>query len=566
MQQIMVDTYKAKGDYIAKRYPQAFDKEHVLDSRIEDMLKASGMQPSREAVVALRFPIVTALTKTQFEMKEFQDSTLEKTFDTVFSEYGMDLRRTSEQGEKSIGEIIMELNSSNVDENVKLSSRIEMMMNDKILARKSELQAHQQFLQGNAMQIAHMDRLFSELTTQLHAQRSRERIEEVQFVRSEETPVKEEIEVLEKTIREKEKQNLPVEAEKEDLATLKEIDKENPDAVVTKDYPTDVDPMSSPVASKMISDDTVQKEIMKTANETSEKYLTEKARVNERREALKTFHDSIMRAHEYAYDGFLKTAKEENDFDNMDEVVDKEIDNYYKNEQRIKAYDDMLFRGIADEYNQKASIFFDREGQVDLDSLKKFSQKKTQIMGKEIERIYSEIAIELTKDIPSKKKLASKARQIEEAIRHQTTRNFTRDGIIELSKKSDDVYSFEANLRQAIKDNFKFTDEVVTKFMKNQFNDDINNVIPFYELYKKQTKIEAFKIDFEMKDGELVPTSTRLSSSHPLDFIDDYGNNTLYRLEGLGTSRLREKYDILSMDDITIDGKRMDSYWVQGKA
>lgn len=566
MQNIMVDTYKAKGDYIAKRYPQAFEKEHVLDSRIEDMLKASGMEPSREAVVALRFPIVTALTKTQFEMKEFQDTTLEKTFDTVFSEYGMDLRRTSEEGGKSLGEIIMELNSSNLDENIKLSSRIEMMMNDKIVARKAELQAHQQFLQGNAMQIAHMDRLFSDLTTQLHAQRSRERIEDVEFVRTEETPVREEIDTLEQTIREKQKQNLPVEAEKEDLATLKEIEKENPEAVVTKEYATDMDPMSSPVASKMISDDTVQKEIVKTANETSEKYIAEKARVEERRKALAEFHDSIMRAHEYAYDGFLKTAKQENDFETMDEVVDKEIDNYYKNEQRIKAYDDMLFRGIADEYNQKASIFFDREGQVDLESLKKFSQKKTQIMGKEIERIYSEIALELTKEVPSKQKLASKARQIEEAIRHQTTRNFTRDGIIELAKKSDDIYTFEANLRQAIKDNFKFTDEVVTKFMKNQFNDDINNVIPFYELYKKQTKIEAFKIDFEFKDGELVPTSTRLSSSSPLDFIDDYGNSTLYRLEGLGTSRLREKYDVLSMDDITIDGKRMDSYWVQGKA
>lgn len=94
MQEIMVNTYKAKGDYIAKRYPQAFEKEHVLDSRIEDMLKASGMEPTRSSVVALRFPIVTALTKTQFEMKEFQDSTLEKTFDSVFSEYGMDLRRS----------------------------------------------------------------------------------------------------------------------------------------------------------------------------------------------------------------------------------------------------------------------------------------------------------------------------------------------------------------------------------------------------------------------------------------------------------------------------------------
>lgn len=101
--------------------------------------------------------------------------------------------------------------------------------------------------------------------------------------------------------------------------------------------------------------------------------------------------------------------------------------------------------------------------------------------------------------------------------------------------------------------------------MKNQFKSDINNVIPFYELYKKQYKAEAFKIDFEMKDGVLTPTSTRMSSTHPTDFVDDYGNTTLYRLEGLGTKNLRDNWEVISMDDITVDGKRIDSYWVQGK-
>lgn len=232
MQNIMVDTYKAKGEYIAKRYPQAFEKEHVLDSRIEDMLKASGMQPSREAVVALRFPIVTALTKTQFEMKEFQDKTLEKIFDSVFSEYGMDLRRTGEEGGKSLGEIIMELNSSNLDENIKLSSRIEMMMNDKIIARKAELQAHQQFLQGNAMQIAHMDRLFSDLTTQLHAQRSRERIEDIEFVHTEELSLKEEIENIKNEIIELKKNKEPdsiIKIFEDDLKEMEEMLKNDPD-------------------------------------------------------------------------------------------------------------------------------------------------------------------------------------------------------------------------------------------------------------------------------------------------------------------------------------------------
>lgn len=42
-------------------------------------------------VVALRVPVVTALTKTQFEMKKFKDDDLTKVFDSVFSEYGSNI-------------------------------------------------------------------------------------------------------------------------------------------------------------------------------------------------------------------------------------------------------------------------------------------------------------------------------------------------------------------------------------------------------------------------------------------------------------------------------------------
>jgi alanine-alpha-ketoisovalerate/valine-pyruvate aminotransferase len=59
---------------------------------------------------------------------------------------------------------------------VKLSDDIELMMNDDIVARKSQVDKHKQFLQGNALQIASMDKLFTDLTTQLHAEKSRQRI------------------------------------------------------------------------------------------------------------------------------------------------------------------------------------------------------------------------------------------------------------------------------------------------------------------------------------------------------------------------------------------------------
>lgn len=153
----------------------------------------------------------------------------------------------------------------------------------------------------------------------------------------------------------------------------------------------------------------------------------------------------------------------------------------------------MLFRGIADEYNKQASIFFDREGNLDFESLKKFTEKKNQILGKKQQALYDELAIELSKETPNKSKLANKARQIEELARQQTTKNFTRNGIIEIAKKSQNAEVFEDNLRRAIKDSFKFTDEAIDVFIKNQFGDDSKKVVPFYQLYKKQQEISAFK-------------------------------------------------------------------------
>ncbi len=55
------------------------------------MLEGTGLNPTKEMIVALRVPVVTALTKTQFEMKKFQDDDLGKVFDQVFTEYGSNI-------------------------------------------------------------------------------------------------------------------------------------------------------------------------------------------------------------------------------------------------------------------------------------------------------------------------------------------------------------------------------------------------------------------------------------------------------------------------------------------
>lgn len=557
MNNILVDTFSAKWDYIARRYKESFEKESPLDGRIANMLEGTWLTPTKEMIVALRVPVVTALTKTQFEMKKFKDDDLTKVFDSVFSEYGSNLG-TRLQWEKSLGDILRDVQAGNIDAVVRLSEDIEAMMNDDIIARKSKLDEHKAFLQQNAMQIAQMDKLFTDLTTQLHAEKSRERVEDAQFVRTEDSTVASEIEALKARIAELESKNQPTIIEKEDL---KELEKLDPESTVTREFKWDLDPLSSPTAHRAIVEDVVQEKIAEQNEKSSKEYMAIQKEYEDRHIALKKFTDSIIRANEYAFKWEAKRA-ESQDF--TDTPEDKEVDNYYKNEARIRAYDDMVFRGISDEYNKWASRFFDKEGNLDLDSLKKFTGKKNQILGKEQERLYNELAIELSNPEPNKMKLAQKSRQIEELIRQQTTKNFTRNGIIEIARNSPNAERFQENLRASIKDTFKFTDEAVDTFMKNQFGNDINNVIPFYQLYKKQVEIGAFKFGFEVQDGKLEVVSTQFSREDPMAFTDDFGNTTLNRLDGLGTAGLREKYDVLSLDDISIGWAPLENYWVTG--
>lgn len=99
--QILVDTYTAKGNYIGNRDKDSFRAESQLDQKISLMLEGTGISPTKEMVLALRVPVVTALTKTQFEMKKFQNEDLDKVFDQVFSEYGSNLAARS-QDKKSL--------------------------------------------------------------------------------------------------------------------------------------------------------------------------------------------------------------------------------------------------------------------------------------------------------------------------------------------------------------------------------------------------------------------------------------------------------------------------------
>lgn len=99
--QILVDTYTAKGNYIGNRYKDSFKADSQLDQKISLMLEGTGISPTKEMIVALRVPVVTALTKTQFEMKKFYNEDLNKVFDQVFSEYGSNLTQRA-QDKKSL--------------------------------------------------------------------------------------------------------------------------------------------------------------------------------------------------------------------------------------------------------------------------------------------------------------------------------------------------------------------------------------------------------------------------------------------------------------------------------
>lgn len=132
--------------------------------------------------------------------------------------------------------------------------------------------------------------------------------------------------------------------------------------------------------------------------------------------------------------------------------------------------------------------------------------------GEELTKLRDELlALTSASDaVPNKAKVASVMRRINEIINESTIKQFTRDGVMRVAIESTDVFDFQRKLKAEIKKTFKFTDDVVDRFMQDQFgikgDDTIGNLIPFYELYRKQEKIEAFRITFDTVDGKLVPT------------------------------------------------------------
>ena len=125
-----------------------------------------------------------------------------------------------------------------------------------------------------------------------------------------------------------------------------------------------------------------------------------------------------MEANNRVFNSANQVILDKNDIDDMDEVVDKEIDNYYKNNARINEYNDILYRGIADEYNKTAKRFFEREGKIDIDALRKFNAEKNMFFGEELTKLRDELlAITSASDaVPNKAKVSSLMRRINEVI------------------------------------------------------------------------------------------------------------------------------------------------------
>lgn len=580
---VMEDTFNAKGKYIMNSYPQKVGENHILDWRIEQVLRISWIEPTRENVIALRFPMVTALTKTQFEMKEFQDKDIAQIFDSVFSDYGIDLNKNipdiiaSPDGtleKTSLWDILRKIESWNLDEAKKLSASIEWQMNAAIVARKEILEKHQKFLQSNAIQIAQMDRLFSDLTNQLHAQKSRERIEENPFVRSEEIPAKDvlaeifaRLEALEKDPNKvvfKEQ----IEELKDVADELQEIVKDNPEAIVTKDMPTDVNPNDMPNADKSIATEDVQKNI-NAESEKAMQYLIQQAwLVNEKIEILGNYMKGVLESNNRVFK--QNQSMNETDIDDMDQEVDKQVDNYYKNQQRFRDYSDLLYRWIAEEYNKNATQFFERKWEFNIEALRKYNVEKNSFLSDKILEAKNELLALYSDTVnpPSKAQVSALSRKINTLIEEATVKNFTRDGVIKIAKESSDVHSFERNLRSEIKNIFHFTNEAVDAFMQNQFgikeDTPIWNIIPFYELYKKTEKIQQFNIKLTTWEKWIeMWNEWGIVFSKDTDewFTDENGNTTNYRLEWLGAHKLREHGELFYMKDISIDWKTNDSFW-----
>lgn len=111
----------------------------------------------------------------------------------------------------------------------------------------------------------------------------------MEFVRSEEVPLRDEIENLKAEIAELKKNKQDTKIVEEDLKTMEEAFKDDPDATVVKDIATDLDPNDSPTAAKMIATDEVQASIRDESEKTWKIYSSEARAVQLKSEILGKF-------------------------------------------------------------------------------------------------------------------------------------------------------------------------------------------------------------------------------------------------------------------------------------
>lgn len=556
--QVIWDVLKSEWRYIQDIQNISGDFT-ALKNRASKVLETSGIPVTKEAVDRLTMLVATPLAQVRLTVKWFGDKNLSKIFDEVFTEHGIDFAQKKEW-DKSLAEILSDIGNPDqkYQDSLKLgfSDQLIEQMDTRIQAEQIKIAKYSDFVKANAFRMSQLMEFFGDLTSNVHVQRNIERIVSMDLTKSENITKEELIDTLDHEIKQRSEDGLAI----DDLVSQRESAKKLPeDATILaeKDNGVEFNPKTA-AATEIMSGDTVAQKLEEESQATLKSH-EEDFRIREEnlnRFAMFYIHGRAATESYYknlSYDQNTETVKE------VDALESKESDNSYDNDMRIRNFDDDTKKNIQSIYDE----FGKDTDNFTMSWLKDLSDRESAEYRKEYYSARKELIANKDLTAGERKALSDKMQEMSK----KAVNYFTRDKIIDLAKRSETVEEFETNLQASLVEHFWFNEKWVEKFMDKQFPKSenglrYNSLIPFWELKRKQDKIRAVNIVISDK-WTIIHDSSNPAETYDgnKNFVDKFGNSTLYRIKWIWTSELEKTMDILHVQDVEVNGSLMNDVW-----
>lgn len=532
----------SEWEYIKKLNTISGDFTGIKD-RARNLLENSGIKASDEAVDGLTAMLIPSLAKIRISISDLGHSSLPKIFDEVFANAGLDFWW---EKKTTLGEILQTYNTGVNKDAIQLRFEKEIFekMDGITQGKMAEMNQYKDLISSSAQRLAQLTKMYSDLSSQVNTQRNVERNLEIPLVREVEITKQEAIARIDEEIKDRKESDLDVsnlESQKQSVEKFPDdqnvIIHEKISEKLAQSAETN-DLISSQIVARDVVDDAVE------AHKELEVWF------NERDWLVENFVPFAQQIHDtFLYD-FTEKYKDQNKKPTLeqDDIIDKNSDWDSNTFFRHKQFDQQLEASLEIVYKD---FVWDLPKTFDFASFKNLANKRLFQIKREYD--YNKRLLKEDYDAETKQVIIDKMKIL---YREWSKELFSKQIIVDVARNSKTVHEFENNLWQQLEESFWFNEQTVQKVVENMFPNGVKDMIPYWELKRTQMETRAVKVSLKQDAEGNFSLDKIMDSNLPKEdeteqWVDQYGNSTLWKQEGNATQPLREAYDVMYVDNLT---------------